>query len=221
MPKISCIIPTLNAQDHLGACLRSLRPGAEEIIVADGASTDNTRAIAQDFGARFISSARGRGVQCNAGAKAAGGDVLAFIHADSLLGDNALATAASAFEDGRCQLAKFTLGFDHDHWLLRASSWCARFDSLWTSFGDQGIVIRRSFFDELGGFKDMPLFEDVDLFRRARRKTKIRLLPAPVVTSARKFKEGGVIRQQLKNGWLIARYLGGASPEKLYESYYA
>jgi len=223
MPGISFIIPTLNAKEFLPECLRSLRGGSSEveIIVSDGGSTDKTCEIAAEFGAHVVRSGRGRGLQCNEGAKSATGDILAFIHADSLLSENFFEVVASAFKDEEIQLAKFMLQFDLDHWLLNLSSRMARLDSFWTSFGDQGVIIRRSFFDELGAFKGWPLFEDVDLFARARKSTVIRLLPARIVTSAHKFKRHGVVKQQLKNGWLMLQYMFGISPRRLYEKYYS
>ena len=123
------------------------------------------------------------------------------------------------FSDPKVLIGSFRLRFDDDHWFLRLSGYCTRFDSILTRFGDQGIVLRRNFFDELGGFPEWSLFEDVDFLRRARSKTKIHSFPAEVVTSARTFKLNGPIRQQVKNGILILKYLAGVPPEKLAKEY--
>ena len=95
------------------------------------------------------------------------------------------------------------------------------FDSLWTRFGDQCIVVRRSFFDKIARFPQWSLFEDVGFLQKARKITRIHSFPAKVITSAHKFRKNGFIRQQIYNGWLIVQYLMGVSPNKLYKKYYA
>lgn len=123
------------------------------------------------------------------------------------------------FSNPKVMIGTFRLRFDSDNWFLKLCGYFTRFDSLLTRFGDQGIVVRRSLFDELGGFPEWPLFEDVDFLRKARRKTKIYSFPLEVLTSARKFKKNGPIRQQIKNGILILKYLAGVTPEKLAKEY--
>jgi hypothetical protein len=162
---------------------------------------------------------RGRGTQCNGGARVATGDVLLFLHDDTWLPENASQTIERAFADSETQIACFRLAFDHPHWLLRLYASMSAFDSLLTSFGDQGILIRRALFERLGGFPDWPLFEDVELLRSARRQTRVWKLGARVTTSAVRFVEGGIIRQQLLNAELILRYLLGADPEALHRRY--
>ena len=109
--------------------------------------------------------------------------------------------------------------FDLKHWFLNISGYLTRFDSILTRFGDQCIVVRKDFFNELGGFPDWPLFEDVEFLRRARKRTRIQSFPLEVVTSARRFKKNGIYRQQIFNGLLVLQYLLGADVKKLAEKY--
>jgi len=104
---------------------------------------------------------------------------------------------------------------------LQKPAWFSRFDSVFTRFGDQGIVVRRPFYEQLGGFPPWPLFEDVEFLRRARRLTRGWSFPADVTTSARRFRRHGVLRQQLQNTRLLLRFLAGTSPERLAAEYRA
>ena len=130
-------------------------------------------------------------------------------------GANAFDVIDEACRDDSFLIGVFRLSFDNPHWLLRTYAWFTRFDSMFTRFGDQGIVIRRELLDRLGGFPEVPLFEDVELLRNARRYTNVRLLPATVVTSARMFLRIGVLRAQVLNAWLMGQYMLGAAPEEL------
>ncbi|MDT8306483.1 MAG: TIGR04283 family arsenosugar biosynthesis glycosyltransferase, partial [Anaerolineae bacterium] len=171
---------------------------------------------------RCISSAAGRAVQMNAGARVARGDCLVFLHADTRLPRGAFRLLSAELARPDVAAGTFRLSFDQRHWLFSLYAYFSRFDSVFTTFGDQCIVIRRDLFLHLGGFPDWPLFEDVALLQRARRETRLRSFPAAVVTSARRFQRGGVIGQSLHNGWLVLQYLLGASPADLavkYERY--
>ena len=218
---ISVIIPALNEVTGLPRTLASVSKAlpSAEIIIVDGGSTDGTRELTVPAGARFISSPRGRGAQMAAGAAEAQRGLLLFLHADTLLPPESAAVLAMAFADLRTQIGAFRLKFDHGDWFLRTSSWFTRFDSVFTRFGDQAIVIRRDFYTRLGGFKPWPLFEDVELLGRARRRTKVVSFPACVTTSARRFQQRGQFRQQCLNGWLLIRFLVGTSPHKLAREY--
>ncbi len=218
---LSVIVPALNEGARLGATLASIRgtlPGAE-IIVAPADSSDGTAAVALSGGARLAPSGRGRGRQCQAGALAAGAGLLLFLHADTLLPADAGEVIGRHFARPEVRIATFRLAFDGAGPLLRFYAWWTRWDSVFTRFGDQGIVVRRDFHAELGGFPPWPLFEDVELLRRARRMTRVWSLPASVTTSARRFTRGGGVRQQLRNGWLLAQFLLGASPDRLATRY--
>lgn len=229
MPNLSIIIPTRRVGPHLAPCLHACRcafPGAEIIVVVacSGADPVRTAELPRPPGplegvTQVLYATTGRGPQCNAGARAAAGELLLFLHDDSILPRQAAVLTKSAFAEDDAELACFRLRFDDAHWLLGLYGWFSRFDSLLTSFGDQGILIRRRFFDHLGGFPDWPLFEDVELLRRARRRARVLKLPGVVTTSAVRFRRNGVVRQQLMNAGLIMRYLLGTAPTRLAELY--
>lgn len=218
---ISVIIPTLNEAAGLAATLgqvRSVLPHAE-IVVADGGSTDGTTGIALAHGARLVSTPRGRGRQLAAGAEVAHAEVLLFLHADTRLPPDALAVIERGLADPRVRIGTFRLSFDSGSWFLQVCAWFTRYDSVFTRFGDQGIVVRRDFYAQLGGFPAWPLFEDVELLRRARRLSRIISFPSAVITSARRYQRRGHLRQQWRNGWLLCRFLAGACPHALAAEY--
>jgi len=220
--RYSVIIPTYQEAPRISYLiqqLRTLNPSAQ-IIVVDANSADETVRVAQTAGADVYLSAPGRGLQCARGARHANGEILLFVHADSQLAINAFTVMDAFFSNKDCQVARFRLAFDQPHWLLKFYAWCSGFDSIFTRFGDQGIIVRRSFYERIGGMREWPLMEDVDFFRRARALAKITLLPARITASARKFVKTGMVRRQIFNGYLLVRYLLGASPEKLFKLYY-
>ncbi|MBW3569578.1 MAG: TIGR04283 family arsenosugar biosynthesis glycosyltransferase [Gemmatimonadetes bacterium] len=212
--RLSVIVPTLNEAAWIAGCLGGIRAagGADEVLVVDGGSTDATAQIAARE-ARVLHTPRGRAVQMNAGARHASGDVLLFLHADTVLHPDGLARMRRALADPRVAGGTFTLRFDHPHPLLRFYGACSTLP--WLRFGDQGIFVRRHVFDALGGYREMPLLEDVDLLRRMRRMGRLAVVPAPVTTSARRFLERGVVRQQLVNGAVLAAWHLGVSPDRL------
>lgn len=221
-PELSVIIPALNEAAVLPQTLARVRlalPDARTIVV-DGGSTDATPQLAAQGGATVVSSVRGRGAQCRAGAAVATSDWLLFLHADTLLPVRAAAVIAAFQVRPGAQVATFRHRFGDGGQLLNASAWLAtRCDSVFTRFGDQGILIRRSFYEALGGFDAWPLFEDVGLLQRARRRTRIHWLPATVETSARRFHARGMLRQRLLNARLMVQYLAGVSPFELAAKY--
>ena len=218
---LSVIVPTLNEATSLDATLTAAvqsLPGAR-LIVVDGQSSDRTRDVAARHGAKVIVTRRGRGHQCRTGAAAATSDWLLFLHADTVLPPQAGLVFGNFIQQMDAQVATFRLRFDRPHWFLRASGWFTRIDSVFTRFGDQGILIRREFYDALGGFPDWPLFEDVALLQRARAATRIHSLPATVTTSARRFNQRGPIVQQWLNARLLIRYLMGTPVAELAAQY--
>jgi len=217
----SVIIPVLNEAAITRSCVAGVREldADVEIIVADGGSTDDTVRIPRQLGALVCRSEPGRGIQCNAGATLATGDVLVFLHADTQLPENAFRKLEEIFSNDRVQCGTFRVSFDHKHWFLSLMSFLSRLDPGFFRFGDQCLVIRKSYFTSLGGFRNWRLFEDIELVRRARRSARVTRFPMAVTTSSRRFLQNGVIRQALKNAWLIARYSLGTSPDTLANAY--
>jgi rSAM/selenodomain-associated transferase 2 len=221
MPTFSVVIPTLNEEHGIQNCIaavQTLAPDAE-IIVADGGSEDNTVKQIQETGVFVYQARRGRGTQCNAGASIASGDIFLFLHADTFLPEQAFAQLRSVFQDEQIQVAKFRIKFDRHHWFLALCAEFSRLDTIMTSFGDQCIVVRRSFFYQIGGFPDWPIYEDVHFFQKARQQTSIFILPLYVTSSARRFVEGGFYRQLFRNLGFMVHYLLGIPPQKISERY--
>ena len=217
----SVIIPVLNEEKRIEACIENIRrlsPQAE-IIVVDGLSRDKTAEIARDSGVLLCSSDPGRGIQNNQGAKRAKGEILVFLHVDTKLPERGFDFLEEQFFNPNLQIGTFRMRFDNDHWFLNLCGFLTRLDSVFTRFGDQCIVVRRSFFDEVGGFPDWPLFEDVEFLRRARKRTRIESFPLNVTTSARRFEKNGIFRQQMFNGLLLTQYLMGTDAHKLADRY--
>ncbi|NTV99813.1 MAG: glycosyltransferase family 2 protein [Oscillochloris sp.] len=221
MITFSVIIPALNEEAGISTCVTAVHEidSCVEVIVADGGSNDRTAALAEAAGALVVHAPRGRGPQCNAGAARASGEVLIFLHADTMLPTATFDILRTILADPDVEIAKFRLSFDTHNWLLDLAARMMWMDSLLTSYGDQGIVIRRSFFIELGGFPGWPLFEDVRLFELARVYTQVYVIPAEVVTSARRFLANGVLPQLLHDMWLWFQYVCGVSPYQIARSY--
>ncbi|WP_242475372.1 TIGR04283 family arsenosugar biosynthesis glycosyltransferase [Thiohalocapsa halophila] len=220
---LAVIMPTRGLDAAVSARLEqvhtALRPRELVVVEPEGAAP----VAPTPLPCRRIRAPRGRGTQCNAGARATTAPVLLFLHDDTQLPPDADRAIASALADQALGMACFRLRFDHRHPVLALYAWCSRFDSVWTTFGDQGYLIRRALFDAVGGFPDWPLFEDVELARRVRRQPgpwrRIRKLSAAVTTSAVRFQRGGVLRQQLRNATAMLRFFAGVSPARLAEEY--
>jgi rSAM/selenodomain-associated transferase 2 len=217
---ISVIIPALNEAAHIARSVRSCA-GAEEILVVDGGSADETILCAAEAGATVIMSAPGRALQQNAGAKSATGDVLLFLHADNWLGPNCLSQIREATDDQRVHGGAFRQQIENTRWAYRALEWgdAARVRWRGIAYGDQALWLRRTTFNELGGFDEVPLLEDLLLMRRLRRRAWPKLLDGPVHVSARRWERHGVLRQTLRNWSILVRHALGASPQSLAASY--
>ena len=166
-----------------------------------------------------MTASEGRGPQMIAGAAAASGEILLFLHADTLLPQDADPVLTVTFENSKTEIGTFRLRFDGQGRFLRMCAFLTRFDSVFTRFGDQGIAVRRSCYDRLGGFPAWPLFEDVELLRRARSTTRVVSFTSHVTTSARRFDRRGHFLQQAQNAWLLIRFLCGVSPFELAREY--
>jgi rSAM/selenodomain-associated transferase 2 len=223
LPLLSVIIPTLNEAKHLPHLLDDLKKQQNvslEIIVADGGSSDATRSVAEAGGARFVTAERGRGAQMNAAARVASDDYLLFLHADSRIDDPALLSDA-------VRALMLEMG-DHDrvagHFPLRFMRSTGRnamayryaeekttFNRVNTTNGDQGLLLTRGFFKDLGGFDEsMPFLEDQRIAEKIRSEGKWITLPGYLNTSARRFEAEGFHRRYILMGMMMGLHSVGA-----------
>src|SRR3972149_1574645 len=218
--KISVVVPTLNEEFHIEKTLQSVtgQEGDCELYVVDGASTDNTVAIAKRY-TTVINSERGRAIQMNAGANVCKGDILLFLHADPLLPDNAFREIRKRMRDETVAGGSFYIAFDADNFILRGVAFITRFNFRLSHFGDQGIFVRRDIFQSLHGYKNMPIMEDYDFCKRLRAQGKVILIRMPVISSARRFIKKGVIRQLLINKFVVLAYWAGVDIQTIKRFY--
>lgn len=219
---VSVILPTLNEGEVVGAVLRQLRaqmPGGE-ILVADGGSADDTVAQAERW-ARVISAPKGRARQMNAAAGLAAGEVLWFIHADSVLPDGAFEGIQSLMSDPQVVGGCFRLSIPARGFAYRICDDAGNLgvDLFRLACGDHGIFVRRSVFEAVGGYPDVALFEDVELYRRMRRLGRVVQLRPKITTSPRRWERHGPWRVTGIYMLLWALYLGGATMGTLERAY--
>lgn len=220
--RISVIIPTLNEAPAIGrAAASAWQAGADEVIVVDGGSDDQTAEIAQAANCHVLSSNRGRAVQQNAGAAEATGDVLLFLHADNWFSESACTQIRDALADNAQLGGAFRQRIDArgiGYRLLEyGNAWRVRWLGL--PYGDQAIFLRREAFERLGGFPEVRLMEDLLLMKQMRRQARPLLLPGPVFVSPRRWQKHGIVRQTLRNWWLLTAHKFGRSPDQLASCY--
>jgi rSAM/selenodomain-associated transferase 2 len=222
--RLSIIIPVLNEGEEIAGHLSVLAPlcarGAE-IIVVDGGSRDGTPEQARGLAGQVLSAPRGRASQMNAGAAAAGGDVLLFLHADTRLPPDADALIAAALASGDRAWGRFDVQIEGSHPLLPVIAHLMNRRSRLTGIatGDQGIFVRRQGFQAVGGYADMPLMEDIALSRALKRLSRPACIATPVITSGRRWERHGVVRTILKMWRLRLAFFLGADPGKLALAY--
>ena len=188
---ISIIVPTLNEASAIERTLASLQElqGEKEILVVDGGSTDDTTTLAQQRGVRVLPGARGRGTQLHAGALQSRGDVLWFVHADTLPPRHALQEIVAALRDPKVLAGNFALQFEGGSRAARQlTAIYPTLRCLNLCYGDSGIFVRREAYERIGGFRALALFEDLDLLKRLRRAGCFVHLPCAIVTSSRRFE---------------------------------
>ncbi len=221
--RLSVVIPTLNEEHEIEATIDAIRAGAPnaEIIVADGGSSDRTAELAMSRGARLLRVQRGRARQMNAGAAAAHGDVLVFVHADTKVPRTFEWDLAAALSDPLVVGGRFDVALDGSSTALRLLGRLISLRSrlMRSATGDQAIFVRRQVFDTMGGFAEIDLCEDVDFARRLKRSGRVACLRSRVITSARRWRQEGTLRTVLRM-WLIKLlFLSGVSPSKLRRHY--
>jgi rSAM/selenodomain-associated transferase 2 len=226
----SVIVPVYHESEHINALLDHLESRAREdrveleIIVADGAAELDTLAAVRRPGVVGVKSPPGRGIQMNAGAMAARGEIYLFLHADTTLPPAAFSLIARLLEDPGLAGGAFDLSLDDRSFAFRLIGRTASRRSRLTRlpFGDQAIFLRSSVFKSQGGFPEIPLFEDVDLMRRLKSAgLSIGFIDEPVVTSARRWRKFGLARTTLLNWFLVTAYFAGVPAEKLARFYRA
>jgi len=223
-PTLSIVMPVLNEASGLGAALRALAPFTArgvQLIVADGGSSDGTSALAQAAGSTVINAPRGRALQMNTGAQYASGQVLLFLHADTLLPEDADRLIAQALADGSAVWGRFDVCIAGQSPMLRVVAALMNLRSRWSGIatGDQAMFMTRAAFDAVGGFPAQPLMEDIEISRRLCRLSRPACLRAKVQTSGRRWEKRGVWRTVLLMWRLRFAYWRGAAPEHLAELY--
>ena len=223
---ISVIIPVLNEAASINGLISHLRSHAPvdtvEIIVVDGDPAGSTiKAISHPAVIPAV-AATGRSIQMNHGAARASGDALLFLHADTLLPTGAFARIRETFRNANCSAGCFELGIRSDRNVFRITERYAALRTRITRipFGDQAIFIRREYFERMGGYREIPIMEDVDLMRRIRsRGGRMRIIPEKVMTSARRWEQDGVLYVTIRNLMLQALYCCGVPPARLARYY--
>jgi rSAM/selenodomain-associated transferase 2 len=221
--RLSVVVPMLNEEGAIAATLRALRSAAPnaEIVVVDGGSEDRSVETARPLSNLVIEAPRGRATQMNAGAARASGDVLAFVHADTLVPASFEADIRAAMVEPDVVGGRFDVALDDRHplcvligHLINLRSRISR-----TATGDQAIFVRRKVFEALGGFPDIPICEDLDFARRMKRAGRVACLKSRVVTSARRWRKRGILTTVLTMWTIRALYLAGVSPGRLRRLY--
>ena len=237
---LSIVIPLLNEADNLPKLmghLAHLNPAPYQVILVDGGSTDNSVAIAKELieslidsspsvisgqviDWQIIESAAGRALQMNAGAELATGDVLLFLHADTQLPNHAIADITSAVR--QAAWGRFDVRLDSSTWMLKVVSqminWRSRLSGIAT--GDQAIFIKKPLFDQLGGYPQQPLMEDIELCKRLKAIGKPACLRSKVITSARRWQQYGTWRTIGLMWHLRFDYWRGVSADNIKQRYY-
>ncbi|MCX5916117.1 MAG: TIGR04283 family arsenosugar biosynthesis glycosyltransferase [Deltaproteobacteria bacterium] len=217
-PLISIIIPTLNEEENIEACLASCRTSPNtETIVVDGESRDRTVQIARSLGARVILSSPGRSRQMNLGAREASAELLLFLHADTRLPVGFADSVSEVLSRPGTVAGAFLFRLDARSpslsFIQRVANWRSRRFQL--PYGDQAIFLKKVTFEEMGGYPEMPIMEDYEFIRRLKRTGRIYTAPLPAVTSARRWMEVGVWKTTLVNWAIVTAYSLGVSPATL------
>lgn len=221
-PRIAVIVPLLNEASGLPRLLDALaRCGAGEVLAVDGGSADGTREILEKSGVRWLPERPGRAVQMNAGARAAGADILLFLHADTCIGPAHIGAVREAMRDPHVVGGRFDVRLSGSHPALRVIERLINLRSRLSriSTGDQAMFVRREVFETMGGFAEIPLMEDVEFSVRLKRLGKIACLRQTVLTSSRRWERHGIVRTVLLMWRLRLLFALGVSPEKLAASY--
>jgi len=215
---ISIIIPALNESATICRTLSRLKGVKNlEVIVVDGGSRDNTAELARSFGAKVIQAGPCKAIQMNAGASAARGDILVFLHADTLMPRSFKYQILSALNQNGVAAGAFRLAIDSTHAGIRFIEGMAYLRSryLRLPYGDQALFMKKGLFEGIGGFPEMPIMEDFILVRRLKRRGKIVIVTESVKTSPRRWLHLGIFKAWLINQLIVTAYYLGISPDRL------
>ena len=221
---LSIVIPTLNSTNLISSTLLSLSEGIEanlikELIISDGNSTDDIKKLSNEIGAVFIKGQKGRGIQLHRGAMKATGKWILFIHSDTVL-PSGWAIAFLKHIKNQENAGYCKLSFDDPSLMAKLMSFGANLRSsiFKLPYGDQGLLISKKLYNEIGGYPDLPLMEDVAIVKFL--KQKIQVVPVTIKTSAFKYKRDGWLKRSINNITLLIRFKFGADPHELAKLYY-
>ncbi|MEO6596283.1 MAG: TIGR04283 family arsenosugar biosynthesis glycosyltransferase [Planctomycetota bacterium] len=216
-PSVSVIIPTWNEAKQLPATIAAATAAGAEIVIVDGGSTDDTVEVARKLGAHVLQTEAGRGRQLAAGATAARGELLLFLHADARLPTGYADQVRTKLADPATAIGAFQLAIDGEGFGLRCIEWGVRRRCRWLKlpYGDQALFVRAATYRQLGGFRDMAAMEDFDFVRRARQLGTVAIVDAPVLTSARAWQQHGLLRTSLFNTVCALLCSFGVAPDRV------
>ena len=219
---VSIVIPALNEENSISQTLHAVARLAKpvEVIVVDGGSDDETARLVRACGVRLIDSRRGRGAQMHAGALATRGSVLWFLHADTTPHPDAIRDIQESLRDPRVVGGNFNVSFDSNRFSALCLTWLYRqLRTVGLCYGDSAIFVRREAYEQSGGFKPLPIFEDLELLRRLKRSGKFVHLSSTVITSGRRFEGGRFLATFVRWVALQLLYWFGVNPSRLVELY--
>jgi rSAM/selenodomain-associated transferase 2 len=214
---ISVIVPIKNESPEVSEHFRRFaRQGESELVVADGGGDPATSRAFEAIGARLVQADEPRGARLARAAREARGEILFFLHADSVPPEDALGAIRKTLVNGATAGA-FSLAYQGIDSRLRWIAWWANLRSrlLGLPFGDQGLFCRRDAYQRAGGFRSLPICDDVDLVRRLKRTGRLVIRPEKTRTSPRRYRERGALHQVLRNWRVLAGYFAGVSPDRL------
>lgn len=222
-PEISVIIPTFNEAFSIKKTIEAVQRLYEnlELIVVDGESTDETIEIAKSCGVLVLRVERGRGNQMHAGAKSANGEILWFLHADTIPDSNTVEEMKKALTDAETVGGNFKIYFDGDSKAAQFLTWL--YPNLWKIgliYGDSAIFVRNEIYAEIGGFKTLQLFEDLEFVNRLKKRGKLTHLSSKVTTSSRRFEKRSFLLTFAKWSLFQGLFWIGINPNYLAEKYY-
>lgn len=222
-PGISVIVPVLNDADSLDSLLWQLREISPdlEIVVADGGKSKDARDVCGRYGALWTDSRRGRAVQMNRGAARSSGRILWFLHADTIIHPSSLDVIRSTLEDPGTVGGAFRFRLHQRHWYASLLDLGVNLRSgrLKLPYGDQGFFVRRTVFESMGGYREIPFMEDVEFIRRLPRYGEVAILKVPIGVSSRRWEREGFFYTTIRNWLVTVAFLRGVPPDRLMKYY--